>query len=241
MVTAGIFLLVRCSYLFLNISNVNVLIIFIGSVTAFLSSAIGLLQKDLKKVVAYSTCSQLGYMFVSCGFSAHNNGMYHLFNHAFFKALLFLNAGYIIHALSNEQDVRKMGGLLKLLPYPYILAAVGSLSLVGFPFMSGFYSKDKIIELCFNSYQHMPEMIWAYKYVSLAQWLCLLAVICTLIYSAKLLFYVFINSYSGFRHYVANIHFATACTQLPLLALSIFSITSGYVTSDMMVGIGTTF
>ena len=180
-------------------------------------------------------------MFVCCGFSAYNNSMYHLFNHAFFKALLFLTAGYIIHAMSNEQDVRKMGSMLIVSPFPYVMKLVGSLSLVGFPFLSGFYSKDKIIELCFNNYINMVEMIETYRYIIFAQIFCLLAVIFTLIYSIKLLFYVFINSYCGFKKYMTQLHFSTIYIQLPLLFLSFMSITSGYFTSDMMVGLGTTF
>lgn len=241
MVTAGIFLLVRCSYFFCGLNSFFVFIIFVGSITAFFSSTIGLLQTDLKKVVAYSTCSQLGYMFVCCGFSAYNNSMYHLFNHAFFKALLFLTAGYIIHALSNEQDIRKMGGLLHILPFSYIMMLIGSLSLMGFPFFSGFYSKDKIIELCFNSYLHMFNLFPFYKYIIFSQSLCLFAAIFTIIYSIKLLFYVFLNSYNGFRTYLLNIHFSSFFIQLPLFFLSFLSIISGYLTSDMMVGIGSNF
>jgi len=241
MVTAGIFLLVRCSYFFSGLHSFFVFIIFIGSVTAFFSSTIGLLQTDIKKVVAYSTCSQLGYMFVCCGFSAYNNSMYHLFNHAFFKALLFLTAGYIIHALSNEQDIRKMGGLVHVLPFSYVMMLIGSLSLVGFPFFSGFYSKDKIIELCFNNYMHILNFFPVYKYIIFSQSLCLFAVIFTLVYSMKLLFYVFLNSYNGFKLYILNIHFSSFFIKLPLFFLSFLSITSGYLTCDMMVGVGSNF
>lgn len=241
MVTAGIFILVRCSYFFYDLNSFLVYVIFFGSVTAFFSSTIGLLQTDIKKVVAYSTCSQLGYMFVCCGLLAYNNSMYHLFNHAFFKALLFLTAGYIIHALSNEQDIRKMGGLVLLLPFPYIMMLIGSFSLLGFPFFSGFYSKDKIIELCFNNYFNIIELFPIYKYILFSQFLCLLAVIFTLIYSVKLLFYIFLNSYNGFRNYLQQLHFSSLFIQLPLLLLSVFSIVSGYLTSDMMVGIGSNY
>lgn len=152
MVTAGVFLLLRFSNILDIVTYFSVVLVAVGSITAFFSSTIGLLQTDIKKVVAYSTCSQLGYMFVCLGFSSYSNGIFHLFNHAFFKALLFLTAGYVIHALSNEQDIRKMGSMLKLLPFSYMMLLIGSLSIVGFPFLSGFYSKDKIIELCFNTY-----------------------------------------------------------------------------------------
>jgi len=241
MVTAGIFILLRCSYLFFDMSTMFIYIIFFGSITAFFSSTIGLLQTDIKKVVAYSTCSQLGYMFICCGFSAYGNGIYHLFNHAFFKALLFLTAGYVIHALSNEQDIRKMGSLLTLLPVSYIMMLIGSLSLIGFPFFSGFYSKDRIVELCFNNYQHLFSMFDTYKYIMFSQILCIFAVIFTLVYSMKLLFFVFFNSYCGFRSYLYNMHFSSFFIQVPLMFLSVLSMISGYLTSDMMVGIGSSF
>jgi len=153
MVTAGIFLILRCSFFFENQDSISLIMLLVVSFTAFFAATMGLFQNDIKKIVAYSTCSQLGYMFMSCGLSGYSNSMYHLFNHAFFKALLFLTAGYLIHCLSNEQDVRKMGGLLRLLPLSYILFLIGSLSLIGFPFFSGFYSKDKIIELLFSKYK----------------------------------------------------------------------------------------
>lgn len=241
MVTAGVFLLVRCSYLFMNTGTQYLIMIIIGSITAFFASTIGLLQNDIKKIVAYSTCSQLGYMFVCCGFSAYNNSMYHLFNHAFFKALLFLTAGYIIHAISNEQDIRRMGSMLTILSYPYIMIFIGSLSLIGFPFLSGYYSKDKVIELCFNSYMNIINAFDTYAYITVSQILCLLAVIMTLIYSIKIIFYVFINSYSGFKLYIGMMHYSALYIQIPLLFLSIFSIISGYLTSDMMVGVGSNY
>jgi NADH-ubiquinone oxidoreductase chain 5 len=241
MVTAGIFLLLRFSYVFDSMNTFFALLILVGSITAFFSSTIGLLQTDIKKVVAYSTCSQLGYMFVCCGFSAYSNSMFHLFNHAFFKALLFLTAGYVIHALNNEQDIRKMGSLLKLLPFSYMMMLIGSLSLIGFPFFSGFFSKDKIIELCFNNFIGLFDVLFVYKFVLFAQSLCICAVIFTLIYSTKMFFYIFLNSFCGFRTYISNIHFSSLHTLLPLFFLSICSISSGYVTSDMMVGVGSAF
>ena len=142
MVTAGVFLIIRCSPLFEYASNILLYITIIGSLTSFFASTIGIVQNDIKKVIAYSTCSQLGYMIFACGLSAYNVSFFHLINHAFFKALLFLVSGVIIHALNNEQDMRKMGGILKLLPYSYSLLFLGSLALAGFPFLSGFYSKD---------------------------------------------------------------------------------------------------
>src|SRR6201746_2045172 len=147
MVTAGVFLLIRCSPLFEFLPNILTFITFIGATTAFFAATIGLVQNDIKKVIAYSTCSQLGYMVFACGLSNYHVSLFHLANHAFFKALLFLSAGAIIHSLSNEQDMRRFGGLAPLLPYTSIMLLIGSLSLMGFPFLTGFYSKDLILEL----------------------------------------------------------------------------------------------
>lgn len=152
MVTAGVFLLIRCSPLLEYSSLALSIICFFGATTAFFAATTGLLQNDLKKVIAYSTCSQLGYMIFSCGLSGYSVGLFHLANHAFFKALLFLSAGSVIHAMADEQDMRKLGGLSKLLPFTYTMMVVGSLALAGFPFLSGFYSKDVIIELAYAKY-----------------------------------------------------------------------------------------
>jgi NADH-ubiquinone oxidoreductase chain 5 len=139
MVTAGVFLIIRCSPLFEYAPTVLSFIAFIGAITAFFAATIGVVQNDIKKIIAYSTCSQLGYMVFACGLSGYVASLFHLINHGFFKALLFLSAGSVIHSLSNEQDIRKMGGLAKLLPFTYIAFLTGSLALIGFPFLSGFY------------------------------------------------------------------------------------------------------
>jgi len=149
MVTAGVFLVIRCSFLFEYANIILVFIGLIGGLTCFFSSIVGVFQFDIKKIVAYSTCSQLGYMFFSCGMSNYDVSLFHLFNHAFFKALLFLSMGSIIHAMSDEQDFRRMGGLLNLLPFTYIMVMVGSLSLLAIPFLTGFYSKDMILEFTY--------------------------------------------------------------------------------------------
>ena len=152
MVTAGVFLLVRCSPLIEFSETALVIITVIGAMTAFFAATVGLVQNDIKKVIAYSTCSQLGYMVFACGISNYNVSVFHLANHAFFKALLFLSAGSVIHALADEQDMRKMGGVIKLVPYTYVMMFIGSLSLMGFPFLTGFYSKDAILELAYAKY-----------------------------------------------------------------------------------------
>jgi NADH-ubiquinone oxidoreductase chain 5 len=152
MVTAGVFALVRLSPIMENAPNTLIIISFIGVLTSFFSATIGLFQNDLKKIIAYSTCSQLGYMVFICGLSNYSLSIFHLANHAFFKALLFLSAGAIIHSLNDEQDIRKYGGLIKIIPFSYIMVVIGSLALMGIPFLSGFYSKDVIIEIAFSSY-----------------------------------------------------------------------------------------
>jgi NADH:ubiquinone oxidoreductase subunit 5 (subunit L)/multisubunit Na+/H+ antiporter MnhA subunit len=152
MVTAGVFLLVRCSFFLESASFILLLILFIGGLTTFMAGTIGCFQNDIKKVIAYSTCSQLGYMFLICGLGHFHVSFFHLFNHAFFKALLFLGAGSVIHALLDEQDIRKMGGLFKTVPITYISFFIGSLALAGIPYLTGFYSKDLLIELTFSTY-----------------------------------------------------------------------------------------
>jgi NADH-ubiquinone oxidoreductase chain 5 len=147
MVTAGIFLVCRCSPLFQYTPKVAFIVTILGCFTAFLAGTTGLAQNDLKRVIAYSTCSQLGYMMFACGVSNYFASMFHLSNHAFFKAALFLSAGSVIHGLADEQDMRKMGATLNLLYYTFITMTIGSLSLKGFPFLAGFYSKDAILEL----------------------------------------------------------------------------------------------
>lgn len=152
LVTAGIFLIIRCSPLFEFASSVLFIILFMGGLTAFIAATIALTQDDIKKVIAYSTCSQLGYMIFICGLSAYNVSLFHLINHAFFKALLFLGAGSVIHAMLGEQDMRKFGSLINLIPYTYGLMLVAFFALAGFPFLSGFYSKDLILEIAFSKY-----------------------------------------------------------------------------------------
>jgi NADH-ubiquinone oxidoreductase chain 5 len=152
MVTAGVFLLIRSSPILEYAPVTLIIITIVGTLTALFAASIGLVQNDIKKVIAYSTCSQLGYMVLACGLSYYNVALFHLFTHGFFKALLFLGAGSVIHAMADEQDMRKLGGLIKSLPFTYSMMLIGSLSLMGFPFMAGFYSKDAILELAYGKY-----------------------------------------------------------------------------------------
>ncbi len=151
LVTAGVFLIIRCSSLFEMCPNALFILAIMGALTAFFAGTVGLLQSDLKRVIAFSTCSQLGFMVFACGLSHYSVALFHLANHALFKALLFLSAGCVIHGLLDEQDLRKMGGLIQVLPMSYTMILIGSLALVGFPFLTGFYSKDVILEIALTT------------------------------------------------------------------------------------------
>jgi NADH-ubiquinone oxidoreductase chain 5 len=151
MVTAGVFLLLRLVYLLKYDTNSLLLISFLGAITSFIAATIGLFQNDIKKIIAYSTCSQLGYMVLSCGLNNYSGGLFHLVNHGFFKALLFLSAGAIIHSMLDQQDIRRMGMLLKYLPISYLMILIGSLTIMGIPFLTGFYSKDFLLECVYSS------------------------------------------------------------------------------------------
>lgn len=242
MVTAGVFLIVRTSFLFESVHNISLIIVFVGCMTILFSSTVGLLQNDIKKIIAYSTCSQIGYMFFVCGFSGYSVSMFHLFNHAFFKALLFLSAGAIIHSISSEQDIRKMGGILKILPVSYISFFIGSLSLMGFPFLTGYYSKDLLIEL---SYMFNNELIIQYNYfffiIKSLYWLALLLVLFTSFYSIRLISFVFFSYFNGFNNYIRYIHESSVFMNIVLFTLSLLSIFIGFCTYDMFVGFGSDF
>ncbi|KAL8223266.1 hypothetical protein R6Q57_020665 [Mikania cordata] len=179
MVTAGVFMIARCSPLFEYPPTALIVITFAGAMTSFLAATTGILQNDLKRVIAYSTCSQLGYMIFACGISNYSVSVFHLMNHAFFKALLFLSAGSVIHAMSDEQDMRKMGGLASSFPFTYAMMLMGSLSLIGFPFPTGFYSKDVILELAYTKYTISGNF---------AFWLGSVSVLFTSYYSFRSLF-----------------------------------------------------
>ena len=232
MVTAGVFVICRSSFIFEYAPTALTIVTIIGAITAFYSASIGLVQNDLKKVIAYSTCSQLGYMVFACGISGYNVSMYHLANHAFFKALLFLSAGSVIHSMHDEQDMRKMGGLLKILPFTYAMFLIGSFALLGVPFLSGYYSKDLILELSFATYSISGH----FAYI-----LGTLAAFFTAFYSVRLLILTFITKTNAYKQVINKAHDAPLLLGLPLFILSIFSIFVGYFTKDMAVGLGSTF
>jgi NADH-ubiquinone oxidoreductase chain 5 len=232
MVTAGVFLIIKCSPLFEYVPTVLSVITCIGATTAFFSATIGLVQNDIKKVIAYSTCSQLGYMIFACGLSNYHVSLFHLANHAFFKALLFLSAGAIIHSLSNEQDMRKYGGLILLLPFTSIMLLIGSLSLMGFPFLTGFYSKDLILELALTKYT--VEGSFAYC-------LGLITAFFTSFYSFRVFYMTFIYKNNSFRSAITHVHELPWKMAFSLGILSLGSIFLGYFAKDLFVGLGTDF
>ena len=232
MVTAGVYLTARCSPIFeYSILSLKIITI-IGASTAFFASTVGLVQNDFKKIVAYSTCSQLGYMFFACGLSNYPLAIFHLSNHAYFKALLFLCSGAVIHAMGDEQDIRKMGGLRRILPFTYVMFLIGSLSLMGFPFLTGFYSKDMILEVAFASFSETGHF---------AYWLGTIAAFFTAFYSTRLLFFAFLSETNSFKNIIKDAHDVPLAMGLPLGLLAFGSIFIGYISKDMFVGLGSNF
>ena len=232
MVTAGIFLIARASIIFEYAPTALMLVAVLGGMTCFFAATTGIVQNDLKRVIAYSTCSQLGYMVFACGISSYSVAVFHLMNHAFFKALLFLGAGSVIHALSDEQDMRKMGGVVQLLPFTYAMICIGSLSLMGLPFLTGFYSKDVILEVAYARYTLNGQF---------GYWVASICVLFTAYYSTRLILLTFLSQRAGLRKQVSEIHDSPAAISIPLFLLAIASIFVGFVGQDMMIGVGTPF
>jgi proton-translocating NADH-quinone oxidoreductase chain L len=230
MVTAGVFLVIKCSFLFEYVPHVLTYVAIIGALTAFFSATIGLVQNDIKKVIAYSTCSQLGYMIFACGLSNYHVAVFHLANHAFFKALLFLSAGAVIHSLANEQDMRKFGSLLAQLPFTAIMFLIGSFSLMGFPFLTGFYSKDLILEVAFGGF----SLDSAVPY-----FLGLITAFFTSFYSFRVFYLTFIYKNNSFRANILSLHELPWKMAVSLGVLAVGSIFLGYLTKDLFVGLGT--
>ena len=230
MVTAGVFMLIRVSPILEYSTTVLLIITIFGGLTAIFAAISGAFQNDLKKVIAYSTCSQLGYMAFACGLSNYSIGFFHLLNHAYFKALLFLCAGSIIHALYDEQDLRKMGNLALRMPVTYIMMLIGSLALMGFPFLTGYYSKDLILETTYVRYTISSLFVY---------WLGLLGAVLTAYYSFRSLFLVFWIKTNMSRKLFLLINESDFWILIPLLLLSLCSIFIGYLTHDLLIGLGT--
>lgn len=229
MVTAGVYLLLRASPLLEYSSTPLLVITWIGALTAFFGASSALLQNDLKRVIAYSTCSQLGYLVMSVGLSNYSTSLFHLVNHAYFKALLFLSAGAVIHAMNDEQDMRKMGGLVQLLPFTYTNILIGSLSLMALPFLTGFYSKDFILEVAYGRYLFTG---------GIAYWLGTLTAIITAFYSFRLIALTFLTFPNGTKTNYLHAHEPSMVMSLPLIVLALASILIGYLTKDMFIGLG---
>ena len=229
MVTAGVFMVARLSPLFELAPIALGFVTIIGATTAFFAATVGLVQTDIKRVVAYSTCSQLGYMFAAEGVGAYGAGMFHLFTHASFKALLFLGAGAVIHALHHEQDMRRMGGLRKVLPFTVAMMLIGTLSLTGFPFTSGFVSKDAIIEATYAAHSSVGN----YAFV-----LTLIAAVLTSFYSWRLMFLVFEGKPREPKEVLAHAHEPPWTMGVPLILLALGALLLGVLFSHFFIGSG---
>lgn len=232
MVTAGVYLLMRSSPLIEYSNTVLLLCLWIGAITTVFSSLIGLFQQDIKKVIAYSTMSQLGMMVIAIGLSSYNVALFHLVNHAFYKALLFLGAGAVIHAVSDNQDFRKYGGLKPFLPLTYSVMLIASLSLVAFPFMTGFYSKDFILESAYGQFYFSSTVVY---------FISTIGAMFTTLYSVKVLYLTFLTNPNGPLVNYKHAHEGDIFMSMPLIILAIFSIFFGYITKDMFIGLGSNF
>ena len=227
MVTAGVFLICRLSPVIEYAPVALDIITFVGALTAIFAATVGMTQFDIKRVIAYSTCSQLGYMFFAAGVSAYPAAMFHLTTHAFFKALLFLGAGSVIHALSNEQDLRNMGGIWRQIPVTYAIMWIGSLALAGFPFFAGFYSKDMILEAAYGA--HTSAGLLAF-------WLGCAAALLTAFYSWRLLIMAFHGTPRASDEIMAHVHESPNVMTLPLVPLALGAIFAGWMGYDLFVG-----
>ena len=228
MVTAGVFLVVRCSPIYEYSPLALNIITIVGMSTAFFAATVALAQDDIKKIIAYSTCSQLGYMFFAAGVGAYNVAMFHLFTHAFFKALLFLGSGSVIHSFKDEQNINLMGGVWKKLPYTWVLMIIGTLALTGFPFLSGFYSKDAIIE-----FAYLRGSTAGYFAAGIGIFTALL----TSIYSWRLLFKTFHGNYNNQKLNISNMHESPMVMIIPLIILAIGAVFSGFLFKDLFIGV----
>ena len=232
MVTAGVYLLMRSSPLIEYSSTVLIICLWLGAITTVFSSLIGLFQQDIKKVIAYSTMSQLGMMVIGIGLSSYNIALFHLVNHAFYKALLFLGAGAVIHSVADNQDFRKYGGLRPFLPLTYSVMLIASLSLVAVPFMTGFYSKDLILESAYGQFYLSSTIVY---------FIASIGAMFTTLYSAKVLYLTFLTNPNGPLNNYKFAHEGDIFLNIPLIILAVFSIFFGFLTKDIFIGLGTGF
>ncbi len=227
MVTAGVFLVVRCSPIFEYSQAALSFVAIIGMLTAFFAASVAIVQNDIKRIIAYSTCSQLGYMFFAAGVGAYHVAIFHLFTHAFFKALLFLGSGSVIHSLSDEQDIRNMGGIWKQMPFTWIAMIVGTLALTGFPFLSGYYSKDAIIEFAYLKGTNI-----GYFSASVG----IITAFLTAIYSWRLIFKTFHGKFNNKNLSRSEIHDSGIVIIFPLAILVLGSVFAGFIFKDFLIG-----
>ncbi len=227
MVTAGVFLMARMSPVMEYAPTALAIVTIVGASTAIFAATIGCVQNDIKRIIAYSTCSQLGYMFFAVGVGVYQAAVFHLFTHAFFKALLFLGAGSVIHAMSDEQDIRKMGGIWKKIPVTYTVMWIGSLALAGVPYFAGYYSKDMVLEVAYAA--HSGPGMYAFA-------LGLLAAFLTAFYSWRLLILTFHGAPRADHHTMEHVHESPLVMLVPLLVLSVGAVFTGYVFYDYFVG-----
>ena len=227
MVTAGVFLVARCSPLFEYSQFALNVVAIVGMITALFAASVALVQNDIKKIIAYSTCSQLGYMFFAAGVGAYHVAIFHLFTHAFFKALLFLGSGSVIHAFKDEQDIRNMGGVWKKLPYTYVLMLIGTLALTGFPFLSGFYSKDAIIEFALLKNSTIGNY---------AAFVGVFTAFLTAIYSWRLIFKTFHGDYKNKKIQIDETHESPMLMIAPLIILSLGAVSAGFIFKEIFIG-----
>lgn len=232
LVTAGVYLLLRSSPILEYGPTALIVITWVGALTAFFAATTGLLQNDLKRVIAYSTCSQMGYLVMAIGTSQYATSLFHLVNHAYFKALLFLSAGAVLHGMSDQQDLRRLGGLVSFLPFTYTAMTIGSLSLMALPFMTGFYSKDAILELAYGRYEVIG---------SIAYYAGTISAMFTAFYSYRLISMTFFTVPNAPKNDYLHVHEASLIVIVPLTILSILAIFFGYVAKDLFVGPGTDF
>lgn len=230
MVTAGVYLLIRCSPLIEQSEFALTIIMITGAVTAFFAASVGLFQNDIKKVIAYSTMSQLGMMVIAVGLSQYNVALMHLVLHAMYKAGLFLSAGSVLHAMGDQQDFRRFGGLVKILPLTYTVILIASLSLAALPWLSGYYSKDLIIELAYGSYSSIGYLVYL---------LAVIAACFTVLYSVKLIYFTFLTFANAPKGNYEKAHESPWVMSIPLILLGILSVYLGNISKDFFVGLGT--
>jgi NADH-quinone oxidoreductase subunit L len=229
MVTAGVFLMARMSPVMEYAPVALAIVCVVGASTAFFAATVGCVQNDIKRIIAYSTCSQLGYMFFAIGVGAYQAAVFHLITHAFFKALLFLGAGSVIHAMSDEQDIRRMGGIWRKIPLTYAMMWIGSLALAGIPWFAGYYSKDFVLEAAYAA--HTPQGMYAFV-------LGLLAALLTAFYSWRLIILTFHGAPRADQETMDHVHESPWVMLVPLLVLSAGALFAGYLLKYPFVGSG---